>query len=394
MSLRVSLLIATRFIATKSSNGFISFLSIFSIFATAIGIIVLTTVMSVMNGFDYEIKNLVYLKNDHVLISASSGNLSLDEDIIKDIKKHKDVIEVTPIVTTEALLINDDNIKPVFLRGEQNSAENASYGITISPMIAAKLGLSYNDKVQVITPQMENTVTGTKPRMKKFTVTDIKNNSQSSLVQYANIKDLQKLLLMKDDISALSIITKDLDSAPKLANTLQTQLGYKYNVSSWVDKYSQLFRALQLQKNMMFLILMLIIFIAAFNMLASMIMLVTDKRLSIASMRTLGMPKSHIVAIFMLQGLMVGAIGITIGSIGGYLLSQHVTEVVNMLEYITRSKLVDKAVYMLDYLPSHFVLADLITIDMVSLALNLAATIYPAYKAAKIEPVELMRNLN
>ena len=345
-----------------------------------------------MNGFDYEIRNLVYLKNDHVLITGSNGNLADYKKILEIVKQHENVITATPIVTTEALLINNEHIKPVLLRGEQQ--DNKDYGITLSPEIAYKLGLSIGDKVQVITPKMENTITGTKPRMKKFTVTAIKSGSQSNLIQYANIKDLQKLLLMPNEISALSITTSDLDSAPKLAKVLRTQLGYQYNISSWVDKYSQLFRALQLQKTMMFLILMLIIFIAAFNMLSSMIMLVADKRQSIASMRTLGMPKRHIVAIFMLQGLMVGVIGIVIGSIGGYILSQNVTEVVHLLEYAIGSKLIDKAVYMLDYLPSHFILADLITINVVSLTLSLAATIYPAYKAAKIEPVELLRNIN
>lgn len=396
MSFKISLLVATRFISTKSSNSFISFLSLFSIFATSIGIMVLTTVMSVMNGFDYEIRSLVYLKNDHVLITGNNGHLQDSESITKIVKQHKNVLTITPIVTTEALLINNENIKPVFLRGEQNELQqdNKGYGITLSPQVAYKLNLGLGDKVQVITPKMESTVTGTKPRMKKFTVTAIKNNLQSNLIQYANIKDLQKLLLMPNEVSALSITTSDLDSAPKLAKELRTQLGYQYNISSWVDKYSQLFRALQLQKTMMFLILMLIIFIAAFNMLASMIMLVADKRQSIASMRTLGMPKRHIVAIFMLQGLMVGIIGVAIGSISGYILSQNVTEVVNVLEYVIGSKLIDKAVYMLDYLPSHFILADLITINAVSLILSLAATIYPAYKASKIEPVELLRNIN
>jgi lipoprotein-releasing system permease protein len=356
---------------------------------------VLTTVMSVMNGFDYEIRNLVYLKNDHVLITSNNGNLHNWQNIIKIINQHESVITTTPIVTTEALLINNNNIKPIFLRAEQNNqAINNHYGITISPPVAYKLGLTIGDKVQVITPKMESSITGAKPRMKKFTVVDIKNNPQSNLIQYANLEDLQKLLLMPNEISALSIITTNLDSAPKLATVLQSQLGPKYNISSWIDKYSQLFKALQLQKTMMFLILMLIIFIAAFNMLASMIMLVADKRQSIASMRTLGMPKRYIVAIFMLQGLIVGVIGVVIGSIGGYILSKNVTEVVHLLEYIIGSKLIDKAVYMLDYLPSHFVLADLITINSVSLILSLAATIYPAYKASKIEPVELLRNLN
>lgn len=397
MSFKISLLVATRFIAAKSSNRFISFLSLFSIFATSIGIMVLITVMSVMNGFDHEIRNLVYLKNDHVLISSNDGNLHNWQNIIKTINQHQSVISTTPIVTTEALLINNNNIKPIFLRGEQTVNDNKngnSYGITLSPPIAYKLGLAIGDKVQVITPKMESSITGTKPRMKKFTVVDIKNNPQSNLIQYANIVDLQQLLLMPNEISALSIMTTDLDSAPKLAKILRSELGPSYSISSWVDKYSQLFKALQLQKTMMFLILMLIIFIAAFNMLASMIMLVADKRQSIASMRTLGMPKRHIVAIFMLQGIIVGVIGIVIGSIGGYILSKNVTGVVHFLEYIIGSKLVDKAVYMLDYLPSHFVLADLITINSVSLILSLAATIYPAYKASKIEPVELLRNLN
>ena len=399
MSNILVLKIACRYIRAKCNNNYVSFLSLFSILATALGVAVLITVMSVMNGFDFEIKNLVQETDSHVVISHSKNYISDWKGIIKKLKNYSDIIEIEPTVELQSLLNNDNILAPAIIVGvsqdklKKNYPDlvNRKFGIALTKSYATKLGVDIGDKVLLVTPVLKNSIAGLRPEMHKFSVVDIVDSQKFMPQQIVRLEDLQKLLNIGNNISNLNIKMANLDSGPSLAHKLRSEQNFFYNVSSWEDRFSQLFKALSLQKTMMFLILMLIIVIASFNMLSSMVMLVNDKQNSIAILKTLGMRKKQITLIFILQGIIVGVIGVTLGTILGLVLSDNVTNIVNLLENILGYKLVDKSVYMLDYLPVRVKITDIVVINTTALILSFLATIYPSIRAAAILPGKVLK---
>ena len=393
--------IACRYIKAKCDNKFISFLSLFSVTATALGVAVLITVMSVMNGFDYEIKNLVMASDSHLIITDSSSYINDWKSIASKIKTYKDVTEIEPSVELQSLLNKDRNLIPVLVSGASKDKikkyypklQEKKFGIILTDNYALKLDVEIGDDVLLVTPVLKSSITGVQPTMRKFKVIDIIADNKFLPKQIVRMQDLQTLLGIGNRVSNINVKMANLDAGPYLAHELRHNQSFYYNVSSWADRYAQLFKALRLQKTMMFLILLLIIVIAAFNMLSSMVMLVTDKQNSIAVLRTLGMQKRHITSIFMIQGIIIGIIGIIFGTMLGIIISYNVTNIVSFIEQILGYKLIDKAVYMLDYLPVKINISDVITINATALSLSIIATIYPALKAASIKPGKVLKGV-
>ena len=399
MKKSISLLIGSRYIRAKCKNRYVSFLSLFSIIATSLGITVLMTVMSVMNGFDHEIKQLVFTNDDHLVVADSFGNIKDWEKLSTKLKSYSNVVSVEPSVEVQALINNNDELLPALLKGAQHSniakthpkLATTKYGIVLTQNYAYRANVDIGDDILVITPKIIHTMAGARPQMHKFKVVEISPNTKFAANQIVRMEDLQKLLAIGDAVSYVNIKMDNLASAPKLQNQLRNDPNFFYSVSSWAERYGQLFKALKLQKTMMFLILMLIIIIAAFNMLSSMVMLVADKRSSIAVLRSLGLTKQKVIYIFIIQGVIIGVIGMIAGTICGYILSTNVTSVVHALEALIGYKLVDKSVYMLDYLPSHIDWNDVIFINITAFILSVLATLYPSYKASLIKPAKVLR---
>jgi lipoprotein-releasing system permease protein len=279
------------------------------------------------------------------------------------------------------------------LNKQYKKLKNKKFGIIITQSYAAKLDANINDDVLLVTPVLRSTITGLRPEMHKFNIVDIIPNTKFIPQQIVRLEDMQKILSVGKRVSNINIRLKDLDDGPSLAKNLRNDNSFFYSVSSWADRYSQLFKALSLQKTMMFLILMLIIVIAAFNMLSSMVMLVTDKQNSIAVLRTLGLRKYQVIFIFILQGTILGLIGMALGTALGITISNNVTPIVHGIESILGYKLVDKSVYMLDYLPVKISYMDVIIINITALTLSILATIYPSIKAATISPGKVLKGV-
>lgn len=373
----------------------------FSVTATALGVAVLITVMSVMNGFDYEIKNLVMASDSHLIITDNSSYINDWKNIANKIKTYKGVTEIEPSVEIQSLLNKDRNLLPVVVAGASKEKINKYYpklkeekfGIILTDSYALKLDVEIGDDVLLVTPVLKSSITGVQPTMRKFKIIDIIENNKFLPKQIVRMQDLQALLSIGNRVSNINVKMANLDEGPYLAHKLRNDNTFYYHVSSWADRYAQLFKALRLQKTMMFLILLLIIVIAAFNMLSSMVMLVTDKQNSIAVLRTLGMQKRQITSIFMIQGIIIGVIGIVLGTILGVIISSNVTNIVSFIEQLLGYKLIDKAVYMLDYLPVKINIVDVIIINATALSLSIISTIYPALKAASIKPGKVLKGV-
>jgi len=399
MQVYPSIRIGLRYIRAKCHNRFVSFLSLFSMIATGLGVAVLMTVMSVMNGFDHEMKEMIFQQDAHVTIMNPLGDIADWQLLSQRLSSMPHVHSAEPTVEIQALINDHSTLLPVAIKGiatnqlDKQAPElmDKKYGIILHESTAWRADAHVGDKLVIITPKLQSTIMGMRPIMHNFTVVGIRPSEKFSHYQLVRMTDLQPLLGMSDSATAIRLQVDDLGNAAEVARTLRQDPQFHYSVVTWAEHYADLFKALRLQKTMMFLILSLIVIIAAFNMLSSMVMLVADKRSAIAVLNTLGLSKRQIMAIFITQGLVIGCIGMISGTALGYLLSTHVTDIVHGLEQLLGTKLIDQSVYMLDYLPSHIDWYDVAIINLTACVLTLLATLYPSYKAAGIKPAAVLR---
>jgi lipoprotein-releasing system permease protein len=334
-----------------------------------------------------------------VTIINPLGHIADWQSLSQQLASIPHVQSAEPTVEIQALINDHRTLLPIAIKGiSADQLKNQvpelvgkKYGIVLHESAAWRVGAQVGDKLLIITPTLQTTVMGTRPIMHNFTVAAVRPTEKFSHLQLARMSDLQTLLGMTNSATAIRLQLDELNHAGEVARILRQNPDFHYSVVTWAEHYADLFKALRLQKTMMFLILSLIVIIAAFNMLSSMVMLVADKRAAIAVLNTLGLSKRQIMAIFITQGLVIGCIGMISGTALGYLLSTHVTEIVHGLERLLSTKLIDQSVYMLDYLPSHIDWQDVAIINIITCILTLLATLYPSYKAAGIEPAKVLR---
>lgn len=408
------LFIGLRYTRARRRNRYISFISLASLLGIALGVMVLITVLSVMNGFDYQIRNRIFNVVPQVTIQSRKP-MTHWQDMIKKIVKQPEVIHVAPFISGMGLLSANGVVQPVMLQGidvvqqekvakmaeymvegQMNSLVSGQFHAVIGEQLLTMLGLRVNDQVTVITPRVTVSVLGIKPTYKRLNVSGYfhaggRDNLDSQIVFLA-LEDARKLFHLEPKaVTGLRIKVSDLYVAPTLAKSLRQIFRYPYVVSDWTEQYGQIFNAIKMEKNMMFLILALIIAVAGFNLISMLVMVVTDKQSEIAILKTLGMSPRQIMAIFIVQGSTVGILGTLFGVIGGVVLSQHVTEVVSWLQSILGVQFISDEVYWINYLPSHLEKQDVLQISVMALFISLVATIYPAYKAARVQPAEALR---
>jgi len=270
-----------------------------------------------------------------------------------------------------------------------------SFGMVIGEELANRLDVGIGDKITVITPRISLSLAGVTPRLKRFTVTGIFRAGSGfgfdTSLAFVNLADAQKLFEMGPTVTGIHVKIDDAYAAPAFAEQLTTALGQNAKVTSWTQQFGEYFRMVAQEKAMMFFILMLIILVAAFNLVCTLVMVVNEKEADIAILRTLGATPRMIMAIFIIQGSIIGIIGTLLGVAGGIALALHVTEVVNWIEHLLHVQFLSSSVYFLDYLPSHLEWVDVWRISLSALFLSLLATLYPAWRAARTEPVEALR---
>ena len=407
--------IASKYTHTKRKNHFISFISMTSMIGISLGVMVLITVISVMNGFGKEIKSIILNVTPHITVASLDPieNWRSDiSDINLILEDTKNVSGVAPFVEAYGLVTHNSISQPVELKGidpnfigevypiaksiisgELSSLETGKYNILIGSDLARSLGVWVGDKVNLLIPKVKVTAAGVFPRMRSFTVSGIFESGTiyDSKSAFIYLEDASKLLSMRNTISGIEIKLFKPEKAKKIALKLQDKLPYNYVVRDWYSSHNNFFEAIKMERLVMWCILVLIILVAVFNLLSSLVMLVTDKKQDIAILRTMGATKKNIVNIFMLQGCIIGFIGTAIGLILGIILAFNITDLVDFIQNLLNIKFLSEDVYYISYVPSDIHVADLVVICVTSIFLSFLATLYPAYKASSISPAEGLR---
>ncbi|MBC7786098.1 MAG: lipoprotein-releasing ABC transporter permease subunit [Methylophilaceae bacterium] len=414
-SLPFELFIGLRYTRAKRKNHFISFISLTSMIGIGLGVAALIIVLSVMNGFQEELRNRILGVASHLEITEASNTLSDYPRVINAVKAKPHVLAATPYIMAQGMLSYGSNVQGALVRGvlpleEDKVAELAShmkagkltdlradeFGIVLGADLASNLGVGIGDKVVLLAPQGQFTPTGVVPRIKQFKVVGL---FQIGMYEYdaglalIHMSDAAKLYRMGDKVSGVRLKLDDLFLAPQVSQQLASSLSTEgtYFVTDWTQQHANFFRAVQMEKRVMFVILGLIVAVAAFNIVSTLVMAVTDKRADIAIMRTLGASPRSIMQIFMIQGALIGVIGTVVGAVIGIIIALNIDVIIPFIENLFHVQFLSKDVYYISDLPSKLIWADVVTIVVMSFVLSLLATIYPSWKAAKINPAEALR---
>ena len=413
MALPYELLIGLRYTRAKRRNQFVSFISMISMLGIALGVTALIVVLSVMNGFQTELRGRILAVVSHVQISGASGEMGDWQHVAEQSVQQPGVVAAAPYVQAQGMLSYEQSVRGTMVRGilpdlEDKVADFRSnmkkgsldtlvpdaFNIVLGSELARALAVSVGDKVTVIAPQGSVTPAGIVPRLKSFTVTGIFEVGMfeyDSGLALIHMTDAQRLYRMEDRVSGVRLKLEDLFKAPYIVQQLATRLDTEAYISDWTRSHANFFRAVAIEKNMMFIILSLIVAVAAFNIVSTLVMAVTDKQADIAILRTLGASPGSIMSVFMVQGALIGFIGLGLGVLGGVTLALNVDVVVPFIERMLGTQLMSKEVYYISNLPSELQWRDVITITAVSFVLSLAATIYPSWRASRVNPAEALR---
>ena len=407
------LFIGLRYTRAKRRNHFISFISLISLMGITLGMTALITVMSVMNGFQEEVRSRILGVASHVQVSGMDGNLRDWPRTADEVVKHPSVQAAAPYISAQGMLSYNQVVQGVLVRGilpeleedvanfaemmvsgELDYLQPGEFGMVIGMELARALGAFRGDKIVLISPQGQVTPAGILPRLKQFTVTGIFEAGHfeydSGLV-LIHMADAQKLYRMPDSVSGVRLKLNDMFDAPQVVRELAAMISADSYISDWTRQHANYFRAIQIEKRMLSLILALIIAVAAFNIVSTLVMAVTDKQSDIAILRTLGASPRSIMKIFIVQGTFIGVFGTILGLLGGVLLAYNVGEVVAFIEWVFNVQFLSREVYYISEIPTDPQLADIVTVASVSFVLSLLATIYPSYRASKVNPVEALR---
>lgn len=410
---KFELTVGLRYIRAKQKNSFVSFISLVSIIGIALGVAALIVVLSVMNGFQREIRSKIIGVTSHMQLSSAGGAFSDWQAIGAMAEKNPHVIAYAPYIDGQGLISYAGSVSGALIRGVSpnyepkvnditksitagnfQSLNESGFNVVIGKDLARMLGAGMGDKLTVITPDGQITPAGMIPRLKQFTITGIFDTHMqeydSSLV-FIGLNQAQILFKIPDSVSGLRLKVDDVMKTQSIKQELYSTLPGDIVINDWIDQHQNYFAAVAMEKKMMFVILSLIIAVAAFNLVSTLVMTVNDKKSDIAILRTMGATQTSIMKIFMLQGGISGIIGTLSGTILGVILAYFIGDIVHGIELITHTKLISGDVYLIDYLPSEIEFSDVASIFVISILLSIAATVYPSRSAAKTNPAEALR---
>jgi lipoprotein-releasing system permease protein len=410
---RYETLVGLRYTRAKRRNHFISFISLISMAGIALGVMALIVVLSVMSGFQQELRTRILAVVSHVQLTGPGNRLEDWRRVAEGARQNPRVREAAPYVNAQGMLTYGQAVRGAIVRGVLPDAEErvadigrhmkkgslgalapGEFNIVLGGELSRALGAFVGDKVALIAPQGQVTPAGVIPRLKQFTVVgtfDIGMYEYDSSLALVHLEDAQKLYQLGDATSGVRLKLDDLFAARGVAQALAAQLAPDVYASDWTRSHANFFRAVEIEKRVMFIILTLIVAVAAFNIVSTLVMLVTDKQADIAILRTLGAAPASIMQIFIVQGAMIGIIGTLLGVVGGVLLGWNVDTVVPAIENVLGFKFLAKDVYYISDLPSDVQLRDVATIGVVSLVMSFIATIYPSWRASRVNPAEALR---
>ena len=407
------ILLGLRYVRAKRRNGFISFISLISTLGLALGVAALITVLSVMNGFQKELRTRILGVASHVQITGYDNELTGWQQVADAALKNPDVRAAAPYVSEQAMLSFDQTVRGAMVRGVLPAAEDGvadfsqhmragrldelqpgSFGIVLGLELERALRVQVGEKVTLIAPQGLVTPAAVLPRLKQFTVVGVfeaGHYEYDASLALIHMQDAQTLYRMEDRVSGVRLKLGDLFDAPRVARELHAQVGDELLVGDWTRQHANFFRAIAIEKNMMFIILLLIVAVAAFNIVSMLIMVVTDKQADIAILRTLGASPASMMAVFIVQGAVIGGGGLLLGVAGGIALASNLDVVVPAIEAIAGVSLWSAEVYFIPELPSEILMSDVLAVTFIGGLLTLAATLYPSWRASRVQPAEALR---
>ena len=412
-SVRYELLVGLRYTRAKRRNRFISFISLTSMAGMALGVAALIVVLSVMNGFQEVMRTRILGVVSNVQISGVDNRLADWQSVLATAARQPHVVGAAPFVQGEAMLTFGERVRGAIVRGilparESEVTDIASHmrlgilaalrpggwGIVLGVDLARALGVLPGDKVVLIVPQGQVTPAGVIPRLKQFTVVgifDVGEYEFDSGLALIDLQDAQTLYRTGDAVSGIRLKLDDIFGARQVADSLLDRLGSGVYATDWTRSHSNYFRAVEIEKHVMFVILTLIVAVAAFNIVSTLVMLVTDKQADIAILRTLGASPGSVMQIFVVQGAVIGIVGTLLGVLAGIVIALNIGTIVPAIEQLFHVQFLAKDVYYISELPSHLKASDVLTIATVSLVLSFLATLYPSWRASRVNPAEALR---
>ncbi len=413
MSLPYELLIGLRYTRAKRRNHFISFISLISMAGIGLGVAALIVVLSVMNGFQKELRTRILGVASHIQVTGIDGGLEHWQSIAAGVEKHPEVRATAPFVQSQGMFSVDGEVKGALIRGIVPEQEDrvadfrktiksgslddlkpGEFGVVLGADLARSLHVFTGDKLTLIAPQGTVTPAGVVPRVRSFKVVgifEVGMYEYDSGLALIHLQDAQRLYQMGEQVSGVRLKVDDLFKAPRIARELVAYINADAYIHDWTKSHANFFRAVQIEKTMMFIILSLIVAVAAFNLVSTLVMAVTDKQADIAILRTLGARPRSIMAVFMIQGALVGCIGLALGVAGGVALALNVDVVVPALERLLGIQFLAKDVYYISDLPSELLWSDVWGVTLIAFVLSLLATLYPSWRAARVNPAEALR---
>jgi len=406
--------IGARYLRLRRDDRFIGFISAISMAGIAVGVAVLLVVLSVMNGFERELEERILAVTSHATLEGLEGRLEDWQERAALTQSAPGVVALAPYVEGRGMLVLGSRSVGVQLRGVEPAAERqvsalgslvrggsleslapGSFGIVLGRALAGELGAAPGDRVLLVVAQGNVTPAGVVPRMRRFTVQGI---FDAGMYEYdrglalVNIDDARRLLRLGGDVTGLRYAFDEPYSAPARIRELAVDLGGGFYISDWTRSHANFFRSIQVTRSIMFVVLLLVVGVAAFNIVSTLVMVVKEKQGDIAILRTLGSSPREILSVFVVQGTTIGVIGTVLGVTGGILLASNLTAIVNGLEALLGTTLVDARVYFIDNLPADIRTRDVLTISLTALALGVLSTVYPAWRAARTAPADALRH--
>ncbi len=409
----LELFVGSRYLRAKRRNHFISFISFISVFSLALGITLIITVLSVMNGFQFEIKDRILSMTAHATVLELDGKLRDWQTVEEELAGNTEIQGSAPYVQGQGMIVHGKQVTGAMLNGIDPQLESkvsriadhlqedgleilkpGEFGILLGHDLATYLGVDVGEKITVITPEATVTPAGIVPKFRRFTVF---GTYSVGMPQYdrntaaIHIDDAKRLFRLGDAVTGLRLKFEDLFDAREITLNLRDQLGGAYWVTDWTYHNRNFFRALKMEKTMMFIITIIIVFVAAFNIISMLVMVVTEKQSDIAIMRTLGVSPKSIMGIFVVQGTVIGLVGTLLGALGGVLLSSNLEGIVRVVEKVRGAKFLSPDVYPISDFPSDIIPSEVAAICIIAFIITVLATIYPAWKASRTQPAEALR---
>jgi len=405
--------VGLRYTRAKRRNHFISFISFISIAGIALGVTALITVLSVMNGFEKELRTRILGVASHMVVGSAANGMDNWQTLPSLLERYPQIIGQAPFIRAEGMLTAGAGVSGALIRGVSpefepqvssldqqmkigvlSDLEAGGFNIILGQELARRLGVRVGEKVTLVTPQASVTPVGIMPRLKRFTVVGIFEagmHEYDSALALVHLDDAAKLFLKPGQVSGLRLKLTDMFDAPYLTQLMVQDLPRGYVITDWTRQHVNFFRAVKTEKMVMFIILTLIVMVAAFNIVSTLVMVVTDKKADIAILRTLGASPGRIMRIFIVQGVVIGAFGTLLGLIGGISLAANVEKIVPLIERLMGRKFLSPDVYYISDLPSEMLWSDVIVISVIAFSISLLATLYPAWQASRTQPAEALR---